>query len=160
MKEKEGEDMRFFDVEILKDLSVEDMERLRREIKDLNRRVRKELDSRERNCAYCGDTLDASGHGFRYCSAWHRYLDNHKNTATVSRAEFERRRAVRRIRTIKKATGAAATRSKNSNLEGAAELRASIGNLRIRRILNEFQEITGNSLNASIRDNRRLKTTD
>jgi hypothetical protein len=36
MKENKGEDMKLFDVEMLKDMSVEDMERLRREIKNLS----------------------------------------------------------------------------------------------------------------------------
>jgi hypothetical protein len=160
VKKNEGEDMRFFNVETLKDLSVEDMEQLRREIKDLHRRVREELDSRERYCAYCGDLLGSSVHGYQYCSAWHRYLDGHKNTGTVTRVEFERKRAIRRIRTIKKATAAGAAPSENSNPKGAAELKASLRNLRIRRILNEFRTITGESLNTSVRDNKRFKTTE
>ncbi len=160
MKENEGEDMKLFDVEMLKDLSVEDMERLRREIKNLNRRVREELDRRERYCAHCGDRLSTSVYGLRYCSAWHRYLDGHKNTATVSRVEFERKRAIRRIRTIKKATKAGATMSENSKLEGAEEPQASVRNLRIGRILNEYQTITGESLNQSMREHRRFRAKD
>jgi hypothetical protein len=160
VKENEGENMNFFNVEMLKDLSVEDMERLRREIRKLNQRVRKELDSRERYCAYCGDQLGTLVYGFKYCSAWHKYLDGHKNTATVSRVEFERKRAISRIRTIKKVTDAPATLSENSNPVAAAELKASLRNLKIRRVLNEYQTITGQSLNQSIRDNRRFKAAD
>jgi hypothetical protein len=69
MKENTGKDMKFFDVEMVKDLSAEDMERLRREIKNLNRRVREELGRRERYCAHCGDRLGTSVYGLRYCSA-------------------------------------------------------------------------------------------
>jgi hypothetical protein len=160
VKMNEGEDMKFFNGVMLKDLSAEDMERLRREIRNLSRRLREELGRRERYCAYCGDRLGTSDYGFRYCTAWHRYLDGHKNTATLSRVEFERKRALRRIRTIKKAIESGATLSENSNLEGAAAPQASLGNLRIRRILNEYQIITGESLNKSIRDDRRFKALD
>jgi hypothetical protein len=150
MKENEGEGMKFFNVEMVKDLSVEEMERLRREIKNLNRRLREEFDLKERYCAYCGERLGTTAYGFQYCSAWHRYLNTHKNTATVSRVEFERKRAIRRIRTIKEATRAGAAMSENSKLEGAAALKASLRNLRIGRILNEYQTITGESLNKSM----------
>ena len=83
MKENKGKDVNFFNVEMLKDLSAEDMERLRREIKNLNRRVREELVRRERYCAHCGDRLGTSVYGLRYCSAWRNYLSSRKNTATV-----------------------------------------------------------------------------
>jgi hypothetical protein len=152
--------MRFFDVEILKDLSVEDIEQLRREIKSLHRRIRAELESRERYCAYCGSQLGTTVYGFKYCSAWHRYLDGHKKPATISRVEFERRRAIRRIRTIKKETDAAAATPEGPNLGGPAELSASFRKLRIRRILSEYQTITGESLGKSMRSNRKLKATD
>ena len=154
MKANEGEDMRFFDVEMLKDMSVEDMKQLRREMKDLHRRVREEIGSRERHCVYCGDLLGTSVRASKYCCAWHRYLDSHKNTATVSRVEFERRRAKSRIRTIKEEAEPGAASSENSSFEGAAELKATLRNLRIRRVLNEFRTITGKSLNSSIRDHR------
>jgi hypothetical protein len=160
VKMNEGEDMKFFNEVMLKDLSAEDMERLRREIRNLSRRLREELGRRERYCAYCGDRLGTSDYGFRYCTAWHRYLDGHKNTGTVTRVEFERKRAIRRIRTVKKATAAGAAPSENSNPKGAAELKASLRNLRIRRILHEFRTITGESLNTSVRDNKRFKTTE
>ena len=160
MKENKGKDMKFFNVEMLKDLSAEDMERLRREIKNLNLRIREELDRRERYCAHCGDRLGTSVYGLRYCSAWHSYLSSRKNTATVSRVEFERKRAMRRIRTVRKAMQTGATMSENSKLEGAAELEASFRNLRIGRILNEYQTIIGESLNQSMRDYRRSMATE
>ena len=55
MNEKNGKEMEFFNLEMLKNLSAEDMERLRRELKNLNRRVREELDRRERYCVNYGD---------------------------------------------------------------------------------------------------------
>jgi hypothetical protein len=160
MKENKGKAMKVFNGEMLKDLSTEDMERLRREIKNLARRVREELDRRERYCAHCGGRLGTSVYGLRYCSAWHNYLSNSKNTATVSRVEFERKRAVKRIRTIRKAAQAGAIMSKNSRLEGAVALKASFLNQRIRRILNEYRTITGERLNQSMRNNRRSRATE
>lgn len=152
--------MKFLNEEMLKNLSAEDMEQLRREMRNLNRRIREELGRRERYCAHCGDRLGTSDYGFRYCSAWHRYLDGQKQKATLSRVEFERKRALNRIRTIKKEAGTGATLSDNSNLDGAAELSATLKNRRIRRVLNEYKTITGESLNKSIRDSRRYRTTD
>ena len=160
MKENKGKDMKFFNVEMLKDLSAEDMERLRREIKNLNLRIREELDRRERYCAHCGDRLGTSVYGLRYCSAWHSYLSSRKNTATVSRVEFERKRAVRRIRRIRKAAKAGVGMSENSKPEGAAALKVSFRKQRIGRILNEYQTITGESLNQSMRDYRRSRATE
>jgi hypothetical protein len=160
MKESKGKDKRFINVEKLENLSAEDMERLRREIKTLNRRVREELDRRERYCAHCGDRLGTSVYGLRYCSAWHNFLSSAKNTAAVSRVEFERKRALRRIRTIRKAAQAGATMSENSKLEGATALKACIRNQRIGRILNEYRTITGESLNQSMRDYRRSRTDE
>lgn len=160
VKENKGKDMKFINVEMLEDLSVEDMERLRREIKNLNRRVREELDHRERYCAHCGDRLGTSVYGLRYCSAWHRYLSSRKNSTTVTRVEFERKRAVRRIKTIRRAAQAGATMSENSKLEGAAALKASFRKQRIGRILNEYRTITGESLDQSMRDYRRSRATE
>lgn len=160
VKENKGKDMKFINVEMLEDLSVEDMERLRREIKNLNRRVREELDHRERYCAHCGDRLGTSVYGLRYCSAWHRYLSSRKNSTTVTRVEFERKRAVRRIKTIRRAAQAGATMSENSKLEGAAALKASFRKQRMGRILNEYRTITGESLDQSMRDYRRSRATE
>ena len=152
--------MEFLNEEMLKSLSAEEMEQLRREMRNLNRRLHEELGRRTRYCAYCGDRLGAKDYGFKYCSAWHRYLDGNKQKATLSRVEFERRRALSRIRTIKKGPGTGATLSNDSNLDGVKELRASLRNLKIRRILNEYRTITGESLNKSMRDSRRYTTTD
>ena len=152
--------MKFLNEEMLKNLSAKDMEQLRREMRDLNRRIHEELGRRERYCDYCGDRLGTSDYGFRYCSAWHRYLDGQKQKATLSRVEFERKRALNRIRTIKKEVGAGATPSDNSNLDGAAEISDALKNRRIRRVLNEYKTITGESLNKSIRDSKRYRTTD
>lgn len=150
--------MEFLNEEMLKNLSAEEMEQLRREMKNLNRLLHEELVRRTRYCAYCGDRLGAADYGFKYCSPWHRYLDGHKNTATLSRAEFERRRALNRIRTIKKDPGKEALPSENSNSDGAEKLRASRRNLRIKLVLNEYRTITGESLSKSVRDSRSTRT--
>jgi hypothetical protein len=151
--------MRFFDVEMLKGLSSEDMERLRGEIKELNRRVRAELDTRKRYCAHCGEKLGTSVYGFKYCSAWHRYLDGH-NSSEVSRVEFERKRAINRIRTIKSEAEGIVAVSHNSDAKRTAEFKASLRSLRIKRILDEYRTITGESLKKSIRNKRRSKASE
>ena len=151
--------MEFLNEEMIKNLSAEEMEQLRREMRNLNRRLHAELGRRTRYCAYCGDRLGATDYGFKYCSAWHRYLDGHKQEAKLSRVTFERRRAFNRIRTIRKEAGTGTTLSKNSNLDGAEELRASLRNLRIKRILSEYRIITGESLNKSTRGSIRPRTT-
>lgn len=156
----EGGDMKILNEKMLESLSAEDMEQLRREMRALNRRLREELGRRERYCSYCGDRLGATDYGFRYCSPWHSYLDSHENTETVSRVDFERKRALRRIRTIKKATELGATSSEHSNPEEAVALQISLKNLRIKRILNEYQIITGESLSKSTRASRRSKAPD
>jgi hypothetical protein len=155
-----GEGVEFLNEEMLKNLSAEEMEQLRRDMSNFNHRLYDELGRRTRYCAYCGDRLGAKDYGFKYCSAWHRYLDGHKQKATLSRVEFERRRALNRIGTIKKEPGTGALLSQNSNIDGAEELRASLRNLKIRQILNEYRTITGESLNKSTRDRRRYATTD
>ena len=152
--------MEFLNEEMLKNLSAEEMEQLRREMRNFNHRLYEELSRRTRYCAYCGDRLGARDYGFKYCSAWHRYLDGHKQKATLSRVEFERRRALNRIRTIKKELGTGAPLSQNSNIDGAEELRASLRNLKIRQILNEYRTITGESLSNTMRNSRRYTTRD
>ena len=74
--------------------------------------------------------------------------------------EFERKRAVRRIRTIRKAAQAGAAMSENSKLEGSAALKAYFRKKRIGRILNEYQTITGERLNQSMPDYRRSRVTE
>jgi hypothetical protein len=155
-----GEDMEFLNEEMLKNLSAEEMEQLRREMRNFNHRLHEELGRRTRYCAYCGDRLGVKDYGFKYCSAWHGYLDGHKQIATLSRVEFERRRALNRIRTIKKEPGTGAPLSQDSNVDGAEEPRVSLKNLKIRQILNEYRTITGESLNKSTRDSRRYAATD
>ncbi len=145
--------MRFFDDENLKDLSAEDMDLLRKEIKALERRVRAELDSRHRSCSYCGQRVGASLQGSKYCSAWHRYLGGHQSPALLSRVEFERKRALQRIMILRKET-AENPANAGSGPEGVAELRVSLKNLRIRQILNEYRTITGEGLKQSLRDLR------
>ena len=145
--------MRFFDDENLKDLSAEDMDLLRKEIKALERRVRAELESRQRSCSYCAQRVGASLQGSKYCSAWHRYLDGHQSPALLSRVEFERKRALQRIRILRKET-AENPANAGSGPEGVAELRVSLKNLRIRQILNEYRTITGEGLKQSLRDLR------
>ena len=152
--------MKILNEKMLESLSAEDIEQLRREMRALNRRLREELGRRERHCSYCGDRLGATDYGFKYCSAWHSYLDNHENTETVSRVDFERKRALRRIRTVKKATELGATSSEHSNPEEVVALQISRKKLRIKRILNEYQIITGESLSRSIRASRRSKAPD
>lgn len=152
--------MEFLNEKMLNSLSAEEMEQLRRETRNFNHRLHDEIGRRTRYCAYCGDRLGAKDYGFKYCSAWHRYLDGHNQKATLSRVEFERRRAVNRIRTIKRKPGTESPLSQSSNIDGDEELRASMRNLKIRQILNEYRTITGESLNKSMRDSRRYAATD
>jgi hypothetical protein len=146
--------VKFFDDEILKDLSVEDMDLLRKEIKTLNRQVRAELENRERNCSYCGQRTGAALRGFKYCSAWHRYLDGHQSPTQLSRIEFERKRALRRIRNLRKVTDGNAADSPDSSPEGTAALRTSLRNIKIRQVLNEYRIITGEGFRHSLRELR------
>lgn len=155
-----GTDMELYSKEMLKSLSEEEMERLRTETRNFNRRLREELDRRERYCAYCGNRLGNPDYGFKFCSAWHRYLDGQKDETTLTRMEFESKRARNRIRTIKRAKGGGADRSENSNLEESAALQASLRHLRIRRVLNEYKIITGQSFNTRMPANRRSKAPD
>ena len=146
--------MRFYDDGILKDLSVEDMDQLRKEINTLDRQVRAELESRERNCSYCGQRTGASLHGSKYCSAWHRYLDGHRGSALLTRVEFERKRALQKIRTLRKATEGNTPDTPGSNPGGTASLQVSLRNMKIRRVLDEYRIITGESLKHSPHEQR------
>jgi hypothetical protein len=146
--------VKFFDDDILKNLSVEDMDLLRKEIKTLDRQVRAELQIRARNCAYCGQRTGASLRGYKYCSAWHRYLNERQSSAPMSRVEFEVKRALRRIRTLRKVTDGNTAGSPDSSSEGAAALRASLMNIKIRQVLNEYRTITGEGLKRSLRERR------
>ncbi len=147
--------MKFFEEGILKDLSAEDLDLLRKEIKALDRQARAELESKERNCSYCGQRVGASLLGSKYCSAWHRYLDGHQSAIQLSRADFERKRALHRIRTVRKATAAEeAVSPAGSSPEGITAMRISLRNIRIRQILDEFRAITGEGLRQSLRAHR------
>ena len=120
--------MKFFDDEMLKKLSVDDMDLLREELRVMDRQTRTELESRKRNCSYCGERTGASLKGSKYCTAWHKYLDAHRHSALLSRVEFERKRALRRIRVL---------RHKG-----------------IRQVLSEYRAITGEGLGQSLRAQR------
>jgi hypothetical protein len=146
--------VRFFQAGNLKDLSAEDLDLLRKEISSLGHDVRVELESRQRSCAYCGQRSGDCLQGAKYCTAWHRYLDTrHDSAAPLSRAQFERRRAVRRLRVLQRP---AADKPANSasNPAGAAGMLAALRKLKIRQILKEFRAITGQALRESFRSSR------
>jgi hypothetical protein len=146
--------MKFFEDGILKDLSVEDLDLLRKEIKTLDRQARAELESKKRTCSYCGQRVGASLLGFKYCSAWHRYLDGHQSSGHLSRADFERKRALHRIRTLRNATTEDAVSPPGSSPEGITAMRISLRNIRVRQILDEFRAITGEGLRQALRAHR------
>jgi hypothetical protein len=145
--------VRFFQAENIKDLSAEDLDLLQQEIRTLGRGVRVELESRQRSCAYCGQRNGDCLQGAKYCTAWHRYLDTRHGSAPLSRAQFERRRALRRLRVLQRP---AAEKSGNSaaNPAGASGMLAALRKLRIRQVLKEFRTITGETLRKSLRPNR------
>ncbi len=142
--------MQFFQAENLKDLSVEDLDVLRNEIRTLKRGVHSELQSRQRSCAHCGQRIGDCLQGSKYCSAWHRYLDTHRGSAPLSRLQFECRRAVRRLKILRRAA-AGKTAGSAAGPEGATGMPAALRNLRIRQILKEFRSITGEALKSSLR---------
>jgi hypothetical protein len=137
----------------LKDLSAEELDLLRKEISTLGHEVRVELESRQRSCAYCGQRSGDCLQGAKYCTAWHRYLDTRHGSAPLSRAQFERRRALRRLRVLQRP---AADKPANStaNPAGAAGMLAALRKLKIRQILKEFRTITGQALRESFRSSR------
>jgi len=135
--------MRFFDEVVLKKLSVEDMDQLRHEIRSLDRQVLAELKGRGRICSYCGQRAGDSLQGSKYCSAWHRYLDEHRGTPPLSRVEFERKRALQRIRTLRALS------------EETLGLQASLRNTKIRQVLAEFRVLTGETLRKARRGRRK-----
>jgi hypothetical protein len=141
--------VRFFQAENLKDLSAEDLDLLRKEIRTLQRGVRVELESRQRSCAYCGQRSGDCLQGSKYCSAWHRYLDAHRGSAPLSRVQFERKRALRRLRVLRQ-PAAEKTADSTGAPAGAAGMLAALRNLKIRQILKEFRTITGEALRKSL----------
>jgi hypothetical protein len=148
--------MRFFDEGMLTGLSLEDMDLLRKELRALDRQVRTELESRYRNCSYCGERTGAALRGAKYCSAWHRYLDAQQSSAPLSRLEFELKRALRRIRSLRQGAKGKAGGSPNSGAGRTAALRTSLRNIRIRQVLNDYRAITGEGLRQSLRAHREL----
>ncbi len=52
--------MRFFDEELLKKLSMEDVDLLREELRTLDGQARAELAGRQRKCSYCGERTGAA----------------------------------------------------------------------------------------------------
>jgi hypothetical protein len=143
----------FFQAENLKEFSAEDLDLLRKEIRTLGRDVRLELQSRQRSCAYCGERSGDCLQGAKYCSAWHRYLEAHRASAPLSRVQFERKRALRRLKVLRrpaaqKPVDSAATPA------GAAGMLAALRDLKIRQVLKEFRAITGEALRKSLRSIR------
>jgi hypothetical protein len=145
--------VRFFQAEDLKDLSAEDLDLLRKEIRTLRRGVRVELESRQRSCAYCGERRGDCLQGSKYCSAWHRYLDAHRGSTALSRVQFERKRALRRLRVLRR-PAAEEPADSAADPAGAAGMLAALRNLKIRQILKEFRTITGEALRKSLRSIR------
>jgi hypothetical protein len=143
----------FFQAGNLKDLSAEDLDLLRKEISTLGHDVRVELESRQRSCAYCGQRSGDCLQGAKYCTAWHRYLDTTHGSAPLSRTQFERRRALRRLRVLQR-PAAEKPPSSAANPAGAAGMLAALRKLRIRQILTEFRTITGQALKESLRSHR------
>jgi hypothetical protein len=137
--------MSFFQAGNLKDLSAEDLDQLQREIRVLKRGVSAELESRQRSCAHCGQRIGDCLQGSKYCSAWHRYLDAHRGCASLSRVQFECRRALRRLRVLRRP---AAVNTAEAGMPTA------LRDLRIRQILKEFRSITGEALKSSLRSLR------
>jgi hypothetical protein len=126
---------------------------LRKEISTLGHEVRVELESRQRSCAYCGQRSGDCLQGAKYCTAWHRYLDAHPGSAPLTRVQFERRRAWRRLRVLQR-PAAEKPADPAAAPAGAAGMLAALRNLKIRQILNEFRTITGEALKKSLRHGR------
>ncbi len=145
--------MGFFQAGNLKDLSAEDLDLLQREIRTLKRGVRAELQARQRSCAHCGQRIGDCLQGSKYCSPWHRYLDTHRGSPPLSRLQFECKRALHRLRLLRRpAAGNAAGNA--AAAPGAVGMPAALRNLRIRQILKEFRSITGEALKSSLRSLR------
>jgi hypothetical protein len=126
----------------LKDLSAEDLDLLQKEIRTLKRGVRAELQARQR----IGDCLQ----GFKYCCPWHRYLDTHRGSPPMSRLQFECKRALHRLKLLRRPAAGNATDA----AQAAAGMPAALRSLKIRGILKEFRSITGEALKSSLRSLR------
>ena len=149
--------MRFFQAENLKDLSAEDLDLLQKEIWTLKRGVRAELQARQRSCAHCGQRIGDCLQGSKYCSAWHRYLDTHRGSAPLSRLQFECKRALHRLKVLRRPAAGKATDAAAGPAEAPA-MPAALQNMRIRQILKEFRSITGEALKSSLRALRASRT--
>jgi hypothetical protein len=149
--------VRFFQAENLKDLSAEDLDLLQKEIRTLKRGVRAELQGRQRSCAHCGQRIGDCLRGSKYCSAWHRYLDAHRDSTPQTRLQFECRRALHRLKILRRpAPGNAADAAQAP--AGASGMPAALRDLKIRQILKEFRSITGKALKSSLRSLRASRT--
>ena len=146
--------MRFFQAENLKDLSAEDLDLLRKEIWTLQHGVRAELQARQRSCAHCGQRIGDCLQGSKYCSAWHRYLDAHPGSTPLSRLQFECKRALRRLKVLRRPAAGNPTNNAAAGPVGAAGMRAAQRNLKIHQILKEFRAITGKALKSALRSLR------
>lgn len=138
--------MKFFSPDAEKKLSTADLELLRREIRQVDRRARRELAGRERRCAYCGGRIGSSVVGSVYCCAWHGHVDRGNLSGEADRIEFERKRAMRRIRAARRAAARKLASIEDLERPGYAKLEVQSRNLKIRKILNEYAAITGRKL--------------
>jgi hypothetical protein len=134
----------------LKDLSAEDLDLLQKEIRTLKRGVRAELQARQRSCAHCGQHIGDCLQGFKYCCPWHRYLDTHRGSPPMSRLQFECKRALHRLKLLRRPAAGNATDA----AQAAAGMPAALRSLKIRGILKEFRSITGEALKSSLRSLR------
>jgi len=140
----EAED-EIFDDGILKDLSVEDMDQLRNEINTLDRQVRAELESRERNCPTAG-----SGQVLRFMfKILLRLAQVPGRTPRFRLADEGRVRAqtrlCRRSGPCVKLRRQTTPDTPGSNPGGTASQQVSLRNMKIRRVLDEYRIITGES---------------
>ncbi len=141
--------MQFFQAGNLNELSAEDLDLLRKEIRTLGRGVRSELQSRQRSCAHCGQRIGDCLQGSKYCSAWHRYLGTYPGSAPLSRLQFECKRALRRLKVLRRPAAGKTTGS--ASVPAGAGMPMALRNLKIRQILAEFRSITGEALKSSLR---------
>jgi hypothetical protein len=144
--------VRFFQAGNLKDLTAEDLDELRKEIRTLKRELSAELLGRQRSCAHCGQRIGDCLRGAKYCSAWHRHLDAHRDRPAGSRLQFECRRALHRLKALRQP--AAKSGGAGADSTAVSGMPAALRSMRIRRILKEFRSITGEALKSSLRSLR------
>jgi len=129
-----------------KTLSTADLEQLRRQIRQLDRRASQELAGRVRSCAYCGARIGSSVVGSVYCCAWHSHVDKGNPSGAADRIEFERKRAMRRIRKARGLTAQRLASIEDLQSPGYAHLELLSRDVRVRKILSEYTAITGRRL--------------